>query len=142
MNYTYKFFFTKDNEAIIQHIPSQKLLPFIYTDLDEFMLFTVLNNNKLITDDKFYVIKKSWMNQVELDKDKAFALQGEYNSKYDCDEIPLNQILEVIADEHKKREKAEEWLFTQVLNHNATFNPLTSKKVFEIVLNNNNKNNN
>ena len=138
MNYTYKFFFTKYNEAIIQHVPSLKLLPFIYTDLEEFMLFTVLNNNKLITDDKFYIIKKSWSNEVKLDKDKAYALQGEYISKYNCDEIPLSQIEEVVADEHKKREKAEEWLFTQVLNHNATSRTFNIEKVVKEVLNKNN----
>ena len=122
----YNIIFTVDSEVIIQDELTKKILPYIYKDLEEFMLFTVLNNNELIINDNFFKIKEDWQKEYEkvweIDDEKACGLSEEYIVKYNCKEIPMCQIKKFIKIQDQKRDKVHEFLFRQALNAGPSFN--------------------
>lgn len=122
----YNIIFTVDSEVIIQDELTKKILPYIYKDLEEFMLFTVLNNNELIINDNFFKIKEDWQKEYEkvweIDDEKACGLSEEYIVKYNCKEIPMCQIKKIIEIQDQKRDKVHEFLFRQALNSGPSFN--------------------
>jgi hypothetical protein len=89
----YEIVFLYDGRVAVLNSTSYQLLPFVYSTLSEFMLFTVLNNNQIVIDKDEYI--------------KAYAIYEEFHNfddecleavdlikTYDCKEIPIKQIKE------------------------------------------------
>jgi hypothetical protein len=92
---SYEIIFFYDGRVAVLNTTSYQLLPFVYSTLSEFMLFTVLNNNQIITDKDEYI--------------KAYAVYEEFHNfndecdeavdlikTYDCEEISIIKIKDAL----------------------------------------------
>ena len=90
MAYEILFFYT--NQVAVLNTTSNKLLPFIYESLNQFMLFTILNNNKIITEQDEYnrVHEQHYTNYCLGNSECPEAVNK--IKEYDCKEISIRKI--------------------------------------------------
>jgi|LakMenEpi03Aug12_release.lakeMendotaPanAssembly.Ray.scaffolds.fasta_scaffold806557_1 antitoxin component YwqK of YwqJK toxin-antitoxin module len=96
----YEILFFYDNRVAILNATSNKLLPMIYNSLNEFILYTVLNNNELIVDFSIYdMIQYEYEERKFSDEDSKRKFEEETCSKYDCKEIPIKKIKQTLPSD-------------------------------------------
>jgi hypothetical protein len=95
---SYEIIFFYDGRVAVLNTTSYQLLPFVYSTLSEFMLFTVLNNNQIVIDKdeyiKAYIIYEEFYNFNDECPEAVDLIKT-----YDCKEIPISQIKEKVPSD-------------------------------------------
>lgn len=93
----YEIIFFYDNRVAVLNTTSNKLLPMIYNSLNEFILYTVLNENELIVDFSIYdMIQYEYEERKFSDEASKQKFEEETCLKYDCKEISIRKIKDAL----------------------------------------------